>query len=204
VVETDGPEPYVRPGDAAQGGGGEFVTRDDGQLHFEPGTEGNTFPIEAPVDATPLGEDEPEGTIPASPLWSLKDHRHEQWPHLFGHPDRIRRSFGTGDDTVYVIDDGKRHCMIGRRVGASPDECVYSLTGRITIDTYHDLASGMINGHQAFLEASDLGLSGTAEATGVSNVIDIEFYDHPDDVPKEYLPPAPFINFPEDLPTIDD
>ena len=44
-----------------------------GQLHFEPGTAANTFPVAAPVDPTPLSEDEPEGTVPASPLWAMKE-----------------------------------------------------------------------------------------------------------------------------------
>ena len=49
----------------------------------------------------------PKGVIPASPLWAMKDRRHEQWPHLFGHPDRIRVCLGTGDAAVYLIDDGR-------------------------------------------------------------------------------------------------
>ncbi len=182
---------------------GTFQSRDDGQLHFTPETAASTFPVTAPTDATPLEEDEPEGVIPPSPLWAMKDRRHEQWPHVFGHPDRIRACVGAGDDAVYVIDDGKRHCMIGRRVGATGDGCTYSLTTRISKDTYESLASGAIDGKHAFLAGADAGLSGTVESTGVSNVFDVDFYDHPEDVPAEYLPPAPFIEFTNDLPTAD-
>ena len=109
--------------------GGLFQPRDDGQLHFLPGTEDQAFPVTAPENATPLEEDEPEGTIPPSPLWAMKERRHEQLLHLFGHPHRIRVRIGSGDAAVYVIDDGPRHCMIGRRVGATADGCVYSLIG---------------------------------------------------------------------------
>ena len=121
-------------GDAGAGGsdGDElFQSREDGQLHFIKETAGTTFPVTAPVNATPLEEDEPEGVIPPSPLWAMKERRHEQWPHLFGHPDRIRACIGSGDAAVYAIDDGKHHCMIGRRVGATTDGCVYSLVARI-------------------------------------------------------------------------
>ena len=105
-------------------GGGPFQSRADGQLHFEPGTAANTFPVAAPVDATPLSEDEPEGTVPASPLWAMKERAHGGI-HLFGHPARIRACAGTGDAAVYAIDDGPHHCMIGRPVGATTDGCVF-------------------------------------------------------------------------------
>ncbi len=182
---------------------GTFQSREDGQLHFTPETAASTFPVTAPTDATPLEEDEPEGVIPPSPLWAMKDRRHEQWPHLFGHPDRIRACVGTGDAAVYVIDDGKRHCMIGRRVGETADGCTYSLTARVSKETYESLASGATDGKQAFLASVDAGLSGIVEAPGVSNVFDVDFYQHPEDIPVEYLPPAPFIGFANDLPTAD-
>jgi len=194
-----------RPGDGTTETGQEGLIqpRDDGQLHFAAGTEGVTFPVTAPVDATPLEEDEPEGVIPTSPLWAMKERRHEQWPHVFGHPDRIRVCLGTGDAAVYVIDDGKRHCMIGRRVGGTSDACVYSLVARIAKDTYLSLSSGSIDGRQAFLAGTDAGLCGTVETPGVGNVFDVDFYQRPEDIPTAYLPPAPFIQFAEDLPSAD-
>ncbi len=182
---------------------GQIQSRDDGQLHFTPESAASTFPVTAPVDATPLEEDEPEGLIPPSPLWAMKDRRHEQWMHLFGHPDRIRSAVGSGDDAVYAIDDGKRHCMIGHRVGQTRDGCVYSLTARVTKETFQSLASGAISGKQAFLDSTEAGLSGTVEEPGVSNVFDVDFYQRPEDIPPEYLPPAPFIEFAQDLPSAD-
>jgi hypothetical protein len=180
-----------------------FQSREDGQLHFIKETAARTFPVTAPIDATPLEEDEPEGVVPPSPLWAMKERRHEQWPHLFGHPDRIRARVGEGDAAVYVIDDGKRHLMIGRQVGATAEGCVYSLVARITKETYEDLSAGTIDGRQAFLAATEAGLSGTADAPGVSNIFDVDFYQHAEEIPVEYLPPAPFIQFAEDLPTAD-
>jgi hypothetical protein len=203
VGDADQTGPDGDLGATASGDDELFQSREDGQLHFIKETAARTFPVTAPVDATPLEEDEPEAVIPPSPLWAMKERRHEQWPHLFGHPDRIRARVGAGDATVYVIDDGKRHCMIGRAVGATADGCVYSLVARITRETYDALASGSIDARQAFLASSDAGLSGTADAPGVSNIFDVDFYRHADEIPVEYLPPAAFIQFAEDLPTAD-
>jgi hypothetical protein len=201
-------------GDADQGGQGGgsgttesgdeiFQPRDDGQLHFLPGTENSAFPVTAPENATPLEEDEPEGTVPPSPLWAMKERRHEQLLHLFGHPHRIRACIGTGDDAVYAIDDGKHHCMLGRRVGATRDGCVYSLITRVPLDVYQALAAGTVSGRDAFLSGAESGLSGTVDETGLSNIFDVDYYQHPNDIPAEYLPPAAFIDFAQDLPTAD-
>lgn len=191
------------PGAETSGDQSVFMSREDGQLHFAPGTEGFTFPVTAPTDATPLEEDEPEGVIPPSPLWAMKERRREQWPHLFGHPDRIRVCIGADDAAVYAIDDGKHHCMLGRRVGATLDGCVYSLVTRVTRATFESLSSGSISGHDAFLAGADAGLSGTVDSQGVANVFDVDFYQHSEEIPAEYLPPSPFIEFAEDLPTAD-
>jgi hypothetical protein len=93
--------------------------------------------------------------------------------------------------------------MIGRRVGGTADGCVYSLTARVTKETYESLASGAIDGRAAFLQGLEAGLSGTVASPGVANVFDVDFYQHPDDIPTEYLPPAAFIEFADDLPSAD-
>ena len=189
-----------RPG---EDDGGPFRSRKDGQLHFTPETADSVFPVTAPEDATPLEEDEPEGIIPPSPLWAMKERRHEQLLHLFGHPHRIRACVGAGDTAVYAMDDGTRHCMIGRRVGATADGCVYSLVARVDVATWQALESHAVDGRSAFLSAHEAGLSGTVETNGVSNVFDVDWYEDPADIPEGYLPPAPFATFAEDLPTAD-
>jgi hypothetical protein len=178
-------------------------SREDGQLHFIKETEAHTFPVTAPTNATPLEEDETDGVIPHAQLWAMKERRHEQWPHLFGHPERIRAVVGAGDAAIYAIDDGSHHRMIGRLVGSTQDGAVYTLVGRVTKATYDDLAAGSIDGKQAFLAASDTGLSGTTVLPGVSNIFDVDYYQRPEEIPAEYLPPAPVITFTEDLPTAD-
>lgn len=164
---------------------------------------GGSFPVAPPRDITPLDDDEHESAIPPGSLWAMKDRRHEQLLHPFGHPARLRVSVGTGDATVYAIDDGARHCVIGHRVGKTPDGCVYTLVGRVRKQVYGDLAAGIIDGRHAFSEAKELALLGTGEEPGMANVFDVAFYDGPADVPAEYLPPSPFIDFTEDLPSSD-
>ncbi len=173
---------------------------------FEPETGSYglaNFPVSPPDEATPLDEDEHGGPIPPASLWAMKDRRHEQLPHPFGHPSRLRASAGAGDAAVYAIDDGLRHCMIGRRVGATRDGATYTLVARVPRKVYDDLATGAINGRHAFLEAKEAALIGTGEEPGMANVFDVDFYRHPSDIPDEYLPPAPFIEFAEDLPSAD-
>lgn len=199
MSDTDGPERTKKPGPVPVEGGGIFQSRADGQLHFTPESVGSTNPISAPVDATPLEEDEPEGIIPPSPLWAMKDKRHEQWV-MFGHADRLRKRFGTDDATVYVIDDGKHHCMIGRRVGATLDGCIYSLVARIDRVTYVSLEADAITAQDAFARSREPALVATAEGDGVSNLFDVDNYRHPDDIPVQYLPPHAFIEFAHDLP----
>jgi hypothetical protein len=182
--------------------GGLIQPRDDGQLHFAEGTEGWTFPVSAPDSVTPLSEDEPEGTIPPSPLYAMKARAHGGL-HLFGHPHRIRAVSGSGDAAVYAIDDGSRHCMIGRRVGATADGCTYSLVARVPLAVWQSLEAGEIDGRQAFSVSEEAGLSGTVEDGGLSEVFDVAWYDSPAAIPDGYLPPAPFAAFAEPLPTAD-
>jgi hypothetical protein len=199
VSDVDEPLRTKHPDEVAVEGGGLFQSRADGQLHFTPESVGSTDPIAAPVDATPLEEDEPEGIVPPSPLWAMKDRRHEQWL-LFGHAERVRLRVGSGDGAVYLIDDGKHHRMIGRRVGATLDGVVYSLVARIDRDTADALVAGTISGSEAFGRSHEAGLVATAEDEGVSNLFDVEHYARPEDIPPEYLPPAAFREFARDLP----
>jgi hypothetical protein len=185
---------------AAQTGG---AARDDGRPPFTADRPGTAFPVTPPADATPLEDHEPEGIVPPSPLWAMKDRRREQWFHPFGHPERIRARIGSGDDAVYAVDDGRHHCMLGRNVGAGPDGVVYSLVTRIEIATYHSLVAGAIDARAAFLRGEDAGLSGTVEDPGTANVFDVDFYENGDEIPDRYLPPSPFIEFEEDLPSAD-
>lgn len=160
------------------------------------------FPTRA-HETTPLDEDEHDGAVPKAVLWAMKDHRHEQLPHPFGHPHRIRAAVGAGAAAVYVIDDGSRHCVIGRRVGATKDGAVYSLVARVPRSVYDDLTAGSLDGRGAFLASTEAALVGTGEEPGLANVFDVHRYREPSDVPAQYLPPSPEIDFADDLPTAD-
>jgi hypothetical protein len=196
-VERPGDE---RPDDPALEGDPSNVSA----FEPEPGTYGlANFPVAPPRRATPLDDDEHGGPIPPASLWAMKDRRHEQLLHPFGHPSRLRTCVGAGDAAVYAIDDGARHCIIGRPVGATRDGATYTLVARVPRKVYDDLAVGTINGQHAFLEAKDAALMGTGEEPGMANVFDVDFYRHVSDIPTEYLPPSPFIDFAEDLPTAD-
>jgi hypothetical protein len=171
------------------------------QYKFEPGLDEFGAPLEEPTDSTPLDEDEPEGTIPPAPLWAMKDRRH--FFGTLGHGDavRIRRALGIGDEAVHFIDDGRTHCMVGRRVGRAPDGCVYCLVGRIKLDRYEDLDTGQAPLSQAFSDAHDIALLGVFEDDSMSSeVFLVKHFGHAGDVPDEYLPPNPFIDFADTLP----
>ena len=153
--------------------------------------------------STPLEEDEPEHTIPAGPLWAMKERRHIQWHLLPAHEqhDRIRECLEADDYTVYCIDDGRHHAMIGRRVGVSPTGCEYSLIGRISLVRYEDLRDEVVPVADCFDTATELRLCGVAveEAIRSSNLFDVAIYDSIDEVPDDYRPGSPFHHFHQDL-----
>jgi len=160
-------------------------------------------PLVGAGDSTPLEEDEPEGVVPPSPLWAMKMRRHVQWHLLPAHErhDRIRDAVGTGDDTVYVIDDGRHHVMFGRRVGAVPGEVEYALVGRAGHDRYDALVAGSLAPRRAFDDATNLVLCGVAAEEDIvaSNLFEVANYGSAADIPAEYLPGAPYIEFADDL-----
>jgi hypothetical protein len=160
-------------------------------------------PIVGPDVDSPLGGDEPEGLIPPSPLWAMKDRRHTHWHLLPSHErhDRLRQRVGEGDETVYAIDDGRHHVTLGRRVGVSPDSCEYCLVGRVELGHYEELLTGVVAVATAFDEADELVLCGVVAEDEVlaANVFDVDRYDDVSQVPRDYLPGSPYITFPEDL-----
>ena len=153
--------------------------------------------------SSPLEEDEPEGTIPPCPLWAMKRRRHIQWHLLPAHErhERIRDVVGTGDDTVYVIDDGRHHVMLGRRVGAARAECEYCLVGRVEHGVYEELRQGRTSATKAFAAAHELVLCGVAVEEDIrsSNIFDVARYERFDQVPAEYAPGAAYLNLEDDL-----
>jgi hypothetical protein len=193
--EADGFEPA---GQFGAGLGPELPgTADPSASRFSSGAFGVAPPIHEPTGSTPLQDHESQGDVPAAPLWAMKDRQHAR----HGGGDRIRARLGTDGETLYVIDDGATHCMIGRIVGSTPDRCTYCLVARIPVDRYRRLVDGEIPLREAFSDARDIALCGVIEQARASNVFLVQHYRHIEQVPDQYLPPSPLIEFADDLST---
>ena len=201
-----GPEPEVVYGiaDAVEdrvphpqipGRGGLFKSMLGASWAFNGGA-----PMSEPATSTPLAIGESEGSIPPGPLWAMKYLRHGQHGPLTGHdaPEALRLAVSAEDETVYVIDDGASHCMVARRVGSAPDGCLYCLVGRVKIDDVQDVRDGWAPLSGLFSLGRELTLCGVVEGS-VSNVVRVASFRKYRDVPDEYLPPSPFIEFPDTL-----
>ena len=198
---SSGPEPEVvygivdevedrLPHPLTSGPGGLFKSLLGSNLAFNGGA-----PAE-PATSTPLAIGESDGSIPAGPLWAMKYLRHGQHGPLTGHdaPEELRLAVSSGDETVYVIDDGASHCMVARRVGSAPDGCLYCLVARVKIDDVQDVRDGWAPLSGLFSLGRELTLCGVVEGS-VSNVVRVASYRKYRDVPDEYLPPSPIIEF---------
>lgn len=174
-----------------------------GDIIIDPNLTISPEPLVGDDVSSPLEEDEPEHTIPPAPLWAMKDHRHIQWHLLPSHErhDRIRECLDADDFTLYCIDDGAHHAMVGRRVGDSPSGCEYVLLGRVTRERYEQLRDEVVLLTNSFDTAEEMILCGVVIEEGIlsSNVIDIASYGSIDDVPEAYRPGSPFQHFPDDL-----
>ena len=202
-----GPEPEVvygiddevedrLPSPLIPGRGGVFKSFLGSALAFN----GGAPKMSEPATSTPLAIGESEGSIPAGPLWAMKYLRHGQHGPLTGHdaPEELRLAVGVGDDVLYVIDDGASHCMVARRVGSAPDGCLYCLVARVKIADVQDVRDGWAAPSGLFSLGRELTLCGVVEGS-VSNVVRVAAYRKYRDVPDEYLPPSPFIEFPDTL-----
>jgi hypothetical protein len=160
-------------------------------------------PLVGQDESTPLEEDEPEHTIPPGPLWAMKERRHTQWHLLPSHEqhDRIRECLEADDYTLYCIDDGRHHAMIGRRIGSSPNGCEYTLLGRISRQRYEQLRDEAVPVANCFDTATEVRLCGVVVEENIrsSNIFDVATYESINDVPEEYQPGSPFHHFRQEL-----
>jgi len=159
-----------------------------------PGLRGAPTPVFVPKSSTPLEAEDSDGAMPPFALWTMKYLQHG---HLFSKAESvIRESYGDGDHVVYVMDDGRKHCLISRLVGTSSEGCVYPLVGRITIEAYERLVDDHTLTDRIFDEADSLCLCAVFEAReAVSNVSVVRSFAGVDEVPPEYLPPGPALTF---------
>jgi hypothetical protein len=174
---------------------GDAPTGPDGLDPVDSVEPDDALPVEGP-DPGIEGEDD----IPGAPLWAMTTRMHTNRRKEPGEEGRIRRRLGDDlDDAVYVIDDGADHCMVGRRVGRAPDGCVYCLVARISLDSFVDVEAGDVDRDELYSDARDISLCGVFEGQHASsNVLLVQHYRRVRDVPAEYLPPSPFIEFTDD------
>lgn len=154
----------------------------------------------------PLDEGETDHTIPPSPLWAMKVHRHFQWSHLLPHEERhtrVRKAVGSGDDTVYLMDDGHHHRIVGRHVGVTTDGASYALVSRVPVAVADELVAGTVSAADALAAGKGLALYGVVEDGPASNVFIVTTYRSADEIPADYFPPHAPLRITEDLDTPD-
>jgi hypothetical protein len=186
---------------------GDFEPADDfapGPFPFVGGLSlgalGTPAPVFVPSTSTPLEEDDSESPIPPPALWAMKYRRHLHLTLNSRHQERLRARLGEGDGAVYVIDDGAGHTMVSRVVGTDEQGSTYCLVGRITAETYDRYGVDRASPEGVFSHARDLCLCSVfAAPEAVSNIVVSEKYRTIDDVPREYLPPHPLLEFADDL-----
>lgn len=162
---------------------------------YSPGWLGIPDPVFVPKQSTPLADDRDRGSLPRYALWSMKYLRRS---HLFSRSEmEIRESFGQGLDAVYVMDDGRKHCLISRKVGSDADGSIYCLVAQIPVSAYEQLVHGAPPAG-VFAHAETFSLCSVFDGEdAVSNVTVVESYRNASDVPSEYMPPHPAILFAE-------
>jgi hypothetical protein len=143
---------------------------------------------------TPLAQGEVEESIPPAVLWSMKYRRHLRLGSR--EDEELREHLGEGDEAVYFIDDGPNRCMVGRIVGTSSDGCIYCLVASTDLGSYWSAANGTLPLTEIFSGTRHLSLCSVYQADrGASNVMEVERFSRARDVPAEYLPPHPLIEF---------
>jgi len=146
---------------------------------------------------TPLAEGEVDESIPPAVLWSMKYRRHLRLGSR--EDEELREHLGEGDEAVYFIDDGPNRCMVGRIVGTSSDGCTYCLVASTGLGSYWSCANGVLPLTEIFSGTRHLSLCSVYQADrGASNVMEVERFSRARDVPVEYLPPHPLIEFGDD------
>ncbi len=160
-----------------------------------PGWLGGPGPAFVPEQSTPLADESDEGDVPRYAVWSMK---YLRGSHPFSHSEMaIRESFGQGSSAVYVMDDGRKHCLISRKVGSGSDGSTYCLVAQIAESSYEQLVEGG-SPEDVFAGAKSYSLCSVYEAEvegAVSNVTVVESYQTVSEVPPDYLPPHPPIEF---------
>lgn len=157
-------------------------------------------PLVGGDEDSPLDQGEEEGPIPAVALRVLKEHRHGQW-HVRGGHHHLREAAGSGDLTLYLIDDGTSHAVVGRFVGFSAEGCDYYLVGRVSLHDARSLLDRRLDPADVFSNAQELTLCGSTDVPDVlsANVFDVARYGSAEEIPAAYRVGEPPVELEQDL-----
>jgi len=147
-----------------------------------------------PEGPTPLADDLPDRGIPPPALWAMKGLR-TSWSAGASDGDALRWHSG-GDERLDVIDDGPHHCMISRLVGWTPDGTVFCLVSRISRVDFELARQGQEDVGDLLSLGRRFSLCGVTDGP-VGNVVLAASYRRYRDIPLEYLPPSPPVEFEE-------
>ncbi|HYA69525.1 MAG TPA: hypothetical protein VED63_12405 [Acidimicrobiales bacterium] len=139
---------------------------------------------------------------------AMKNLQHHRARAESDQEDPLHR-FGSGNATLYAIEDGVKRLMIGRGVGRDAEGCIYCLVGTCSPALLARLDTGAVAPTEAFDGAAELALCSVFQADHtpgrpfrltalnrpVSNVVLVQHYKRFQDVPVEYRPGQPFLQF---------
>jgi hypothetical protein len=171
----------------------------DEHLDPEPAVVGNS---------AAAGDEYDEALVASYVELAMKNLQHHQVKAEPGQEDPPY-SFGSADATLYAIKDGVRRLMIGRAVGRDGGGCIYCLVGTSPPTLLARLDTGEVAPTEAFDDAAELTLCSVFQADHaprlhsrlaarnrpVSNVVLVQHYKRIQDVPMEYRPGQPFLQF---------
>ena len=103
--------------------------------------------------------------------------------------------FGSGNSTLYALEDGGDRLMMGRGVGEDGEGCIYCLVGAGSLALLAMLETGELSPAEAFDDAGELTLCSVYQDGQVDNVVMVQHYRVIQDVPVEYRPGQPFLQF---------
>jgi hypothetical protein len=165
--------------------------------------------LEPSVGDAAAGDENDEALVASHVEVAMQNlQRHQVWAEP-GQGEDPLHCFGSGDATVYAIEDGVKRLIIGRGVGRDGEGCIYCLVGTSSPALLAMLGTGAVTPSEAFGDAAELTLCSVFQADHaprrhyrltalnrpVSNVVLVQHYKRIQDVPVEYRPGQPFLHF---------
>jgi hypothetical protein len=176
----------------------------DERLGPEPAADGG-----GGAGAGAAGDEGDDARVPSHVELAMENLQHHQARAEPGHEEDPLYCFGSGDATLYAIEDGTKRVIIGRGVGRDAEGCIYCLVGTSSPALLAMLGTGEVAPTEAFHDAAELTLCSVFQADHtprrhfrltalnrpVSNVVLVQHYKRIQDVPIEYRPGQPFLRF---------